>query len=286
MSEPAHPTNTGTEPRIDRLQPWLAALLSLLLHVLMVILLQLSTPPTVSSPQGAAAGGSRMRVNFVGESQPAHTTQAPPSPRPSEAPRPLRPRPTPAPRSALVLQAENPQPPEAPPAPVQPPSVAEPEPPSTEEAAASAPPPTTEPQRHPERWTGRPPGMIEEDLAPENAGLSRSRAVSRGNQRDMAGSDGSMEIGGYQVYYDLRGENQARAWMAEGMTELSLPLPGTEYHMVCPLQVALERGASKCRLLHPSSPEMKDIGDARQVITIMSVYRRGEQVWRGPGPYR
>ncbi|MBD9370392.1 type II toxin-antitoxin system RelE/ParE family toxin [Xanthomonas sp. XNM01] len=288
MSEASTRAQTGTTPRIDRLQPWLAALLSALLHVLMVLLLQWASPPVVSSPEGAAGGGARMRVDFVGEtSQPELQTTAPPSPRPSEAPRPVRPRPTAAPtRSTLVLQAENPVPPEAPPAPVEPPSVQEPEPSPPERTAASSPPPTVEPQRHPERWTGRPPGLIEEDTAPENAGLSRSPMVSRGNRNDMAGTDGSMEIGGYQVYYDLRGENQVREWMAGGMTELSLPLPGTEYYMVCPLQVALERGSSKCRLLHPSSPEMKAIGDAREVITIVSVYKQGQQVWRGPGPYR
>ncbi|WP_407353514.1 hypothetical protein [Luteimonas sp. R10] len=27
-------------------------------------------------------------------------------------------------------------------------------------------------------------------------------------------------------------------------------------------------------------------GDAREVITVQQVYRRGELVWRGPRPYR
>lgn len=286
MSDTSPRVHPGTEPTIERLQPWLAALLSALLHVLLVLILQWATPPTVSSPQGAASGGARMRVNFTGQSE-QQPVQAPPSPRPSDAPRPARPQPRTSPvRSALVEHSDNPLPPESPPTPVQATEVQPPQPAPAAQTAAQSSPPTTEPQRHPERWTGRPPGLIEEDTAPENAGMSRSPLVSRGRQRDMAGTDGSMEVGAYQVYYDLRGEAQALEWKAQGMTELSLPLPGTHYRMVCPLQVALERGSSKCRLLEPSSPELEHIGDAREVITIMQVYHRGEMVWRGPGPYR
>ena len=29
-----------------------------------------------------------------------------------------------------------------------------------------------------------------------------------------------------------------------------------------------------------------DIGDARQFVIVMYVYRYGELLWRGPGPYR
>ena len=36
----------------------------------------------------------------------------------------------------------------------------------------------------------------------------------------------------------------------------------------------------------PDDPELKNIGDAREVINMQQVYRRGEAVWRGPGPYR
>ena len=49
---------------------------------------------------------------------------------------------------------------------------------------------------------------------------------------------------------------------------------------------SLRRGSGKCRLLEPTDPQMQEIGDARQVVVVMYVYRRGELVWRGPGPYR
>ena len=48
----------------------------------------------------------------------------------------------------------------------------------------------------------------------------------------------------------------------------------------------LRRGSGRCRLLDPNDPEMRAIGDAREVVVVMAVYRRGELVWRGPGAYR
>lgn len=95
-----------------------------------------------------------------------------------------------------------------------------------------------------------------------------------------------MEVGSYQVYYDLRSEPRLRAWREQGMTELFLPLPGTQRYMVCPLETALRRESGPCRLLEPDSPELEKIGDAREVIDMQKVYRRGELVWSGPGPYR
>ena len=56
--------------------------------------------------------------------------------------------------------------------------------------------------------------------------------------------------------------------------------------MVCPLETALRRESSNCRMLAPEDPEMANIRDAREVIGFHRVYRRGEVVWRGPGPYR
>ncbi len=100
-----------------------------------------------------------------------------------------------------------------------------------------------------------------------------------------------MEVGGYQIVYDLLSEEKLRAWMdgakeVDGKKELSIPLPGTTYLMVCPAEVALRRGSSKCRMLQAGSPELQDIGDARQFVIVMYVYRYGELLWRGPGPYR
>lgn len=128
--------------------------------------------------------------------------------------------------------------------------------------------------------------MLEEDLAPENAGLTRSPAIERGRRNDPVIAEPSLEVGGYQVYYDLLSETRLRAWRDQGMTELFLPLPGTRQYMICPLETALRRESGACRLLDPDSPELETIGDAREVINMQQVYRQGELVWRGPGPYR
>ena len=117
-------------------------------------------------------------------------------------------------------------------------------------------------------------------------GRSHGPANLQGSQNDMSQGEPSMEVGGYQIVYDLLGEARLRGWIEQGMKEVSIPLPGTRQRMVCPAEVALRRGSSKCRLLDPGDPEMQAIGDAREVITVMYVYRRGELVWRGPGPYR
>ncbi|MEE7548770.1 type II toxin-antitoxin system RelE/ParE family toxin, partial [Xanthomonas sp. Kuri4-1] len=125
----------------------------------------------------------------------------------------------------------------------------------------------------------------DEDTADAD-GSARSASTDRGRRNDPTAAQASLEVGGYQVWYDLRSATQLRAWMDQGMTELSIPLPGTQYYMVCPAQVALDRGSGKCRLVEPGSPELKTIGDAREVINMIQVYRRGELVWSGPGPYR
>ena len=140
-------------------------------------------------------------------------------------------------------------------------------------------------QRNP-RWTGRPPGLLEEDLGPRDAGTTGGAAEDPGTQRDMSGGEPSMDIGGFQIIYDLLAEERLRTWQAAGMKEISFPLPGLRQRMVCPVEIALRRGSGKCRLLEPTDPQMQEIGDARQVVVVMYVYRRGELVWRGPGPYR
>ena len=279
------PGSGQAEPRIDRVQPWLSAALSVLLHVLLAILLMLAEPPPlVTTPQWASSGG-RVKVDFVGESAPAEPdTPAPPSPAPTASPAPpskpvLLEQIDP---SRLLLAAEPVLPPDAP-QPEHPPT---PQPPVPRPAPARSAAPSDTAQRRPETWTGRPPGLLEEDIAREEYGPAPGPARRDGYRNDPYASEPSMEVGGYQVVYDLLGELRLRGWMENGMTEVAIPLPGTEYWMVCPAEVALRRGSSKCRLLHPSSPEMDTIGDARDVITVMYVYRQGEIVWRGPGPYR
>ena len=128
--------------------------------------------------------------------------------------------------------------------------------------------------------------MLPEDLAPENAGLARSPATDRGRRNDAYNAAPSMEVGGYQVYSDLLSEARLRAWRDQGMTEIFLPLPGTRRYMICPLETALKRESGPCRLLEPDDPELAKIGDAREDINMQKVYRLGEEVWSGPGPYQ
>ncbi|WP_024892080.1 hypothetical protein [Luteimonas huabeiensis] len=288
MSPPAHRPDPRAEPTIERLQPWIAALLSALWHLLFLLLLMSSPEVVVTAPQGAAAG-SRMVVDFVGVAppQPAHPSPVPPRPRPpapraapeaAESPAISRLRTTPVARADDALPEPAPRPAATPPSPPEPAQAA---PPS--QAPAASPPQTTRQTAH--VW-GQPPGMLPQETAPTNAGLARNPAVDRGRGRDVASSGPSLGVGGYQVLYDQRSEARLRAWKAQGMTELFLPLPGTRQYMVCPLETALRRESGPCRLLDPDDPQMAAIGDAREVINMQRVYRRGEVVWRGPGPYR
>jgi outer membrane biosynthesis protein TonB len=300
---------TRAEPRapsrIERLQRWIAGSFSVLLHVLLILVLLYSSKPTVTTPQGAPSG-SRTRVDFIGETrEPAPPTKQPPSPPRKQTPKTAEPPPAASRvQTTLVDQSDDPVPPPAEataqakapprrPRPPQPPAEPQPEPtpptpqdapqPLQAQTPPNPPPPST--VQRPRTW-GKPPGYIEQDAAPENAGLANSPAMSNGRGRDMANAGPSMELGGYLVYYDVLSEDKLRAWKDKGIKELSIPLPGTRYYMVCELEIALRRGSGKCRALDPYDPEMKAIGDAREVVTMLQVYKQGELVWRGPGPYK
>jgi hypothetical protein len=260
-----------------------------LLHLLMLLLLLYASKPIVTTSQ-SAAGGSRVRVDFIGEprqsEQPIQTPQNPP-PKQAPVPRPAASRV----QSTLVEHADNPVPPDAPPLPdpvprpSEPPSSPPDDPaPSQAQKPASGPPPSS--RRRPETWTGRPPGLIEDDVAPENAGVANSPAIRNGRGRDVTAAGPSMELGGYLVYYEVLSEAKLRTWADQGMKELFIPLPGTRYYMVCSLEIALKHGSGKCRALDPESPEMQAIGDAREAVIMVRVYKQGELVWRGPGPYK
>lgn len=270
MSKASSPPDAKAESWIERWQHWIAVLLSALLHVLLLILVMLAPPITVAPPKGAAAGGSRMAVDFIGATTP-QPTLAPPVKKPPASKSARKSPPKSRVQSTAVVHAEDPLPPD------------ERDEAEQAQAPAASPPPT--PQRRPHVW-GQPPGMLQEDLAPENAGLARSAAIDRGRGTNASGADTSLEVGGYQVYYDLRNEPRLRAWRDQGMTEIFLPLPGSRQYMACPLETALRRDSGPCRLVDPDSPEMEAIGDARVVIDMQKVYRRGELVWSGPGPYR
>ena len=300
MSDASSRLEARAGPTNERLDPWIAAFVSALLHLLALLALLYASTPTVTTPQGAA-GGSRVKVDFVGETrQPA--TQGPPSPPPTRTPQPVPAPPAASPvQSTLVDQSDNPVPPNAATAsdgpaptpalqPMERPSVSPPQRSEATDAAtqrqarapAASPPATT---RRPRVW-GQPPGLVQEDTAPVNTGLSRSPAVGRSRGNEASSADASLEVGGYQVHYQLVSEARLRTWRDAGMTELFMPLPGTTRYMVCPLETALKRESGPCRLLDPDSPQLKAIGDAREVIAMQQVYRRGELVWRGPGPYR
>lgn len=287
MSKASRRTGPGVQDRAERLQPWIGALLTALLHLLLLLLAMLAPPITMSEPQGEAAG-SRMEVTFIDESlrvpPPARTPTArtAPSRKPAKAaPAATRIQTTP------VTQADDPAPlrmVDIPDSPTTPPATESQQPPGE---PASAPPDRPDaPMKRPDRVWGQPPGMLPENLTPVNAGLARSRAVHRGRRNNDASSGTSMEVGGYQVYYDLLNETRLLAWRDQGMTELFLPLPGTRQLMVCPLEVALRRDSGECRLVEPDAPELKAIGDARDVITMQRVYKLGEVLWNGPGAYR
>jgi hypothetical protein len=284
MSKASRRTGSGAPDRAARLRPWIAALLTALLHLLMLLLVMLAPPPiTMTDPQGGAAG-STMEVVYIDDTlQPPPPAQAPgarPAPPRKAAPAARRIQATPVPR------ADDPEPPrvvDVPDTATTPPATESP--PTPGEPAATPPDAPQVTMKRPDHAWGQPPGMLPEDLAPVNAGPARSRAATRGN-RDAPSSGTSMEVGGYQVYYDLLNETRLRAWRERGMTELFLPLPGTRRLMVCPLDIALHRDSGACRLVEPDAPELDAIGDARDVITMERVYRLGEVLWRGPGPYR
>jgi len=280
MSSAPTRVDAQAEARTERLQRWVAALCSALVHLLLLLMLLFASKPTVTTPQGAASG-SRMKVDFLGE------TRVPvqvPSPTPPQAPAPARKARASSPvRTTLVKHADNPLPP--PDVAAAPGSVAE-NTPEQEQRQAQAPASSPPTPRRPETWTGHPPGMRATDVADADAGMADGPEAEDGSQHDYASAEPSMEVGGYQVYYDQRSETLLRVWKAQGMKEIAIPLPGTQYRMVCALEIALRRGSGKCRLLEPSSPQMQAIGDGREVINMIQVYRRGEVVWRGPGPYR
>lgn len=288
MTRAPRPSGTGTGSRIERLQPWIAALLSAAIHGLLLVLAMLSEPLTVSTPQGSAAGGRAIQVVYIDEpADSAEAERAPPaSPTPRREP-PPQPRPDPAEarRDATRLQttpvprAEDLPPPET----AESKDAARPTPPAAAQASAVRPPRATGRPRH--AW-GQPPGMLQEEHAPVNAGPAPSPAVHQGRRYDASSGQPNLEVGGYQVLYDLMSEDRARAWREQGMTEVFLPLPGIRQYMVCPLETAIRRESGPCRLVEPDDPGLMDIGDARDVISMERVYRRGELVWRGPGAYR
>ena len=273
----------------ERRDRWAAVLITALLHLLMLLLLLHSNPPLVATSEGSSGGG-RVKVDFVGE--------APPSTQPSDVPPQDKPNKTThsQPKPATARRSDN-RKPVAEARYIEPPSEPEQEEQQTPtpEQTPAAPPPAASPSetvpRRSQTWTGRPPGSLERTTAPDDHGRSAGPGNDSGRRVDRSAGEPAMEVGGYQIIYDLISEEKLRAWMDQnkkddGKQELSIPLPGTTYLMVCPAEVALRRGSGKCRMLPAGSPELELIGDARKFVIVMYVYRYGELLWRGPGPYR
>ena len=265
--------------RFERVRRWAAALLTVLLHVLFALFLMAPPAPTTMTTPPGQAGDSSMEVTLIDES----VSLPPPEPVPMhrKAVRRKKPKtlraiapipPTPVVQSALPM-----------PAPVADTSDTSPEPPTTE------PEPTDAARGIEERPVipfGRQPSVRQDDNARANAALAAELGRHRGRSNNAAPAGTNMGVDGFHVYYDLADEDRLRAWRKQGMTELFLPMPGTLRLMVCPLEVALRRGSSECRMVEMDSPELKFVGDAREVIHVQRVYHLGDEVWSGPGAYR
>lgn len=269
---------------IKRHERSIASLVSLLVHVLFLAALLYSSKLTLSQPESSSAGGARVKVDFLGD--PTDATPNPPVPptgaqNPSERPKPLKPlvttRVTSPVDATRVTEADNPVAPDE----------TQPQPPASQQAIA---PPQDRPPSSPPAWRrsaqwGQPPGMLAQDTAPENYGPTVGTGQRQGNNQGNAAAP-SMEVDGHQIYYDLRNELRVAEWQAQGMKEVSFPLPGRRELMVCALEIVATRGSGGCRLMQPGDPDLATIGDARDVVTVMRIYRRGELIWNGPGVYR
>ncbi len=274
-----------TERLIDRHPQWIASLASLLMHVLFVLALLYSSKISLAPPEGSSSGGARVKVDFLGEA--SREDQQPPVPPaaaapPSDRPRPRKPLVTTAVASPVdatrVTEAETPVSPEE----------AQATPPAAEQAVVpqETRPPASQPipaWRRSGRW-GQPPGLLAQDTAPTNSGPTAGTGRYQGPGQNN--NTPNMEVDGHQIYYDLRNELRLRDWQERGMAELSFPLPGRSEFMVCALEIVARRGSGGCRLVQPDDPALANIGDARDVVSVVRVYRRGELIWRGPGAYR
>ncbi|MBD9477690.1 type II toxin-antitoxin system RelE/ParE family toxin [Pseudoxanthomonas sp. PXM02] len=269
---------------IKRNERSIASLVSLLVHLLFVAALLYSSKMELAQPESASAGGARVKVDFLGD--PTDATPNPPVPptgtrNPSERPKPLKPLVTTPVKSPVdttrVTEAENPVAPDE----------SRPQPPASQQAVA---PPQDRAPASPPAWRrsarwGQPPGMLAQDTAPDNYGPTVGAGQRQGNNQGNAANP-SMEVDGHQIYYDLRNERKIAEWQLQGMKEIFFPLPGRSDLMVCALEIVATRGSGGCRLVQPGDPQLETIGDARDVVDVMRIYRRGELIWRGPGMYR
>ena len=284
MSRTSRGAIKGPQDRTDRVHRVMAALVSVLLHGLLLVVM-MRDPPITTATQQAEAGSSGMSVTLIDQTLPPSPAEPVPPVHKRARPKPKAPRAIKRPPPIPVEQATVPMPAE-----VADTADTSDVPPDTTPEPTDAPRDTAKVARPAHVW-GQPPGATAPD---ENAIASAALAAKLGgNQRGDRGRSNDappvgpdMGVDGFQVFYELANETRLRAWRAQGMTELFLPMPGSLRLMVCPLEVALRRGSSECRMVEPDSPQLKVIGDARDVINIQRVYHLGDMVWSGPGPYR
>lgn len=276
MSGASHLPRSRSRFEADRYQRLIAALASLLVHVLFVLASLYSSQSEVSLPEGSSDGGARVKVDFIGE--PPQAEPNPPAPPtgakvPAERPRPRKPVVTTSATSPVDATRVTEAPEQA--APEAAPRQGQPMPPR---------PSGGQPYRRSSAQWGQPPGMLPRETAPENMG--RTARIGRSQGRGAGDSGPSVDVDGHQIYYDLRNELRVREWQARGITEIYFPLPNRPELMVCELEIVARRDSGNCRLMQPDDPARADIGDARDVVTVQRVYRRGELIWSGPGAYR
>ncbi len=282
MTETPHHPAKRTGYLLERWQSWGAALLSVLLHLLILLLVLHAAKMKLAPPEGGSMGGARVKVEFIG--QPPKGEKHPVAPlagtQASDKPKPPRPPKKVPPIQATRVANAAPVPPDK-------------DPPKESEANDSAgrqrraQPPAGDPNaRRSAAPAGQAPGLLTRETAPTNNGPDRGASRSEARGPAAPGREPRMDADGHQIYYDVRNEEWLLDWQAQGMTELYFPLPGRRDFMVCPLEIVVRRGSGGCRLVQPDDPELPNIGDARKVVHVVRVYRRGELIWKGPGAYR
>lgn len=282
MTEVPHPPAKRMGFLLDRWQSWGAALLSVVLHVLILLLLLQAAKMKLAPPEGGGMGGARIKVEFIGQPSkgekrpvaPLAGTQAADKPKPPQPRKKIPPiQATPVTKAATIR-----------------PDKTQPKASETNDSAGTqqrAQTPAGNPDaRHTPAPTGQAPGLITRETALTNNGPYRGPSRSEARGPAAPGREPRMDVDGHQIYYDVRNEEWLLDWQAQGMKELYFPLPGRRDLMVCPLEIVVRRGSGGCRLVQADDPELPNIGDARKVVHVMRVYRRGELIWKGPGVYR
>lgn len=283
MTNTPHHSTEGNRSELERWPSWLGMVTSVVVHGLILLILLHAAKTRIAPPQGGGMGGARVPVQFIG--QPAQGEKRPVTPnirrQPTEQSSRQRPsKKAPPIQATRVTKAENPLMMEKDPFRI----------PEIDDGASRqrlAQPPVGAPNApRATAPTGQAPGLPSRETAETNNSPARGETRGKTQGPPAPGSEPRMDVDGHQIYYDVRNENWLLDWQDQGMTELYFPLPGRKDFMVCPLEIVARRSSGGCRLVQPDDPELPKIGDARKVVHVVRVYRRGELIWQGPGAYR